>query len=233
MSSPANSYTSAFLTPWSQVPGLVLPALKQTVEMVGYTSLAVGILGLLIGVILHNSSDHDAALFPNRWVYGAFNLVVNIGRSMPFLILMALLIPFTQLLVGTSVGIAAAIVPMSVGGIPYFARIVENTLRTLPEDLVSASLAAGASPRQAIATAQLSEGLPALIGAITISIIGITDYSALAGAIGAGGVGFLALDYGYNRFDGHVMLATVVTIIVVIQLVQLIGNRLARVVTKP
>jgi D-methionine transport system permease protein len=229
----ANQYTSAFQTPWSQVPNLLWPAFKQTLQIVFFTSLAVGIIGLLVGVLLHNTSKHEGALFPSRLGYGGLNLVVNIGRSIPFLILMAVLIPFTQLLVGSSVGIAAAVVPLSIGGIPYFARIVENSLRTLPDDLVSASLAAGASPRQAIASAQLHEGLPALLGAITISVVGITDYSALAGAIGAGGVGFLALDYGYNRFDGHVMVATVLTIIAFVQLIQLVGNRLVRLTTKP
>jgi D-methionine transport system permease protein len=228
-----DQYGTTFDTPWSQVPDLLWPALQQTLEMVLITSLAVGVLGLLLGVLLHNTSEHAAALFPHRAAYGIANAVVNIGRSMPFLILMAFLIPFTRLIVGTSIGIGAAVVPMAVGGIPYFARIVENALRNLPEDLVAASLAAGASPRQAIASAQISEGLPALIGGMTISVIGITDYSALAGVIGAGGLGFLALDYGYNRFDGHVMLATVVTIVALVQLVQFAGNRIARSAAKP
>jgi D-methionine transport system permease protein len=229
----SGQYQTTFDTPWGQVPSLLWPALRQTLEMVGFTSLAVAIFGLLLGVLLHNTSEHDAALFPNRASYGAANAIVNVGRSMPFLILMAFLIPFTRLIVGTSIGISAAVVPMSIGGIPYFARIVENALRNLPEDLVAASLAAGASQRQAIASAQLSEGLPALIGGMTISVIGITDYSALAGAIGAGGLGFLALDYGYDRFDSHVMLATVVTIVAFVQLVQFVGNRLARSTAKP
>jgi D-methionine transport system permease protein len=225
-------YVTNFNTPWPDVPSLVWPAFVQTLQMVFFTSVAVGVLGLLLGVLLHNTRASSAAVFPNRGGYGVANAVVNVGRSMPFLILMAFLIPFTRLLVGSSVGIAAAVVPMTVGGIPWFARIVENALRNLPEELVAASLAAGASPRQAIVSAQLSEGLPALIGGMTITVIGIIDFSALAGAIGAGGLGFLALDYGYNRFDSHVMLATVGTIVVFVQLVQFTGNRLARITTK-
>jgi D-methionine transport system permease protein len=226
-------YITTFDTPWGDVPALLWPAFKETLVMVGVTSLAVGVFGLLLGVVLHNTSSHTSALFGNRTVYGVVNAVVNVGRSMPFLILMAFLIPFTRLMVGTSVGVAAAIVPMSIGGIPWFARIVENALRNIPDDLVAASLAAGGSRRQAIGSAQISEGLPALIGGMTIAVIGIIDFSALAGAIGAGGLGFLALDYGYNRFDSHVMLATVVTIVVFVQLVQLTGNRLARATAKP
>ena len=229
----SGGYVTNFDTPWPEVPALLWPALEQTLEMVVFTSLIVGIFGLLLGVLLHNTSSHVAAVFPRKSAYGVANGLVNVGRSMPFLILMAFLIPFTRLLVGTSVGIAAAVVPMSIAGIPWFARIVENALRNLPEDLVAASLAAGASPRQAILSAQISEGLPALIGAMTITVIGIVDFSALAGAIGAGGLGFLALDYGYNRFDSHVMLATVVTIVVLVQLIQFVGNRLARATAKP
>jgi D-methionine transport system permease protein len=228
-----DGYITTYDTPWPDVPSLIGPAFLETLQMVFFTSVAVGIFGLLLGVVLHNTSANPAAVFPNRGAYSVANGVVNVGRSMPFLILMAFLIPFTRLLVGSSVGIAAAIVPMSIAGIPWFARIVENALRNLPDDLVAASLAAGASPRQAVLSAQLSEGLPALIGGMTITVIGITDFSALAGAIGAGGLGFLALDYGYNRFDSHVMLATVVTIIAFVQLVQFTGNRLARVTTKP
>jgi D-methionine transport system permease protein len=228
-----NQYITTFDTPWGKVPALIWPALIQTLEMVVVTSLAVGVFGVLVGLVLHNTSTHPAALYTNRAAYSAVNAVVNVGRSMPFLILMAFLIPLTRLLVGTSVGVAAAIVPMSIGGIPWFARIVENALRNIPDDLVAASLAAGGSRRQAIVSAQISEGLPALIGGITISVIAITDFSALAGVIGAGGLGFLALDYGYNRFDSHVMLATVVTIVAFVQLVQFAGNRLARVAAKP
>jgi D-methionine transport system permease protein len=228
-----NGYVTTYDTPWKDVPALIGPAFLETLQMVFFTSVAVLILGLLVGILLHNTSTHAAAVFTHRTAYSAVNGVVNVGRSMPFLILMAFLIPFTRLMVGSSVGIAAAIVPMSVAGIPWFARIVENALRNLPEDLVAASLAAGASPRQAVLSAQLHEGLPALIGGMTITVIGITDFSALAGAIGAGGLGFLALDYGYNRFDSHVMLATVVTIVAFVQLVQFIGNRLARTTTKP
>lgn len=222
-----------FNTPWSEVPATLWEALLETLAMVSFTSVIVLTVGLLIGVVLHNTSSRDSALFTNEKVYGTLDFVVNIGRSLPFLILMAFMIPLTRLVVGTSVGIQAAVIPMAVGGIPYFARLVENALRGLPDEVVRASVVAGASKWQAVNTSQLSEALPSLIGAGTIQVIGLIEFSAVAGAIGAGGLGNLALAYGYQAFDDNIMLATVVTLIVLVQLVQVIGNVSARFATRP
>lgn len=222
-----------FNTPWSEVPATLWEALLETLAMVFFTSAIVLTVGLLIGVVLHNTSPRDSALFTNEKVYGVIDFVVNIGRSLPFLILMAFMIPLTRLVVGTSVGIQAAVIPMAVGGIPYFARLVENALRGLPDEVVRASVVAGASKWQAVNTSQLSEALPSLIGAGTIQVIGLIEFSAVAGAIGAGGLGNLALAFGYQAFDDNIMLATVITLIVLVQLVQLIGNLLARSATRP
>jgi D-methionine transport system permease protein len=222
-----------FNTPWSEVPATLWAALLETLAMVVFTSVIVLTVGLLIGIVLHNTSPRDSALFTNEKVYGVLDFIVNIGRSLPFLILMAFMIPLTRLIVGTSVGIQAAVIPMAIGGIPYFARLVENALRGLPDEVVRASVVAGASKVQAVQTSQLSEALPSLVGAATIQVIGLIEFSAVAGAIGAGGLGNLALAYGYQAFDDHIMLATVITLIVLVQLVQLSGNLLARSLTRP
>ncbi|GAC69231.1 methionine ABC transporter permease [Gordonia soli] len=222
-----------FNTPWDEVPAILWTAFQETIAMVFFTSVIVLVVGLIVGVVLHNTSGRDSALFTNEKVYGVLDFVVNIGRSLPFLILMAFMIPFTRVIVGTSVGIQAAIVPMAVGGIPYFARLVENALRGLPDEIVRASVVAGASKFQAVRSAQLSESLPSLVGAATIQVIGLIEFSAVAGAIGAGGLGNLALAYGYQAFDDNIMLATVLSLIILVQVVQFVGNRLARWVTRP
>lgn len=225
--------TRDFNTPWAKVPSILWTGLWETITMVFFTTVIVLVVGLLVGVVLHNTSDRDSALFMSQKVYSVLDFVVNIGRSLPFLILMAFMIPVTRFVVGTSVGISAAILPMAIAGIPYFARLVENALRALPDETVRASVVAGASKLQAVSTAQLSEALPSLVGAATIQIIGLIEFSAVAGAIGAGGLGNLALAYGYQAFDDHIMLATVITLIALVQIVQFTGNRLAHWVTRP
>jgi len=231
--SPATYKLPDFNTPWGQVPSTLWTAFVQTIEMVFITTVIVLVVGLVVGVLLHNTSKSQSALFPNERAYLVLDFIVNIGRSLPFLILMAFMIPFTRSIVGTSVGIKAAVVPMAVGGIPYFSRLVENALRGLPDEIVTASVVSGASTFQAIRTAQLSEALPSLVGAATIEIIGLIEFSAVAGAIGAGGLGNLAISYGYQAFDDHIMLATVLTLLVLVQVVQFVGNRIVRLVTRP
>lgn len=151
--------------------------------------------------------------------------LVNIGRSLPFLVLMAAIIPFTFWLTGTTIGIPAAVIPMIVAGTPFFARLVENALRELPPEVTAVGLVSGGSRWQVITGAQLSEALPAIVAAITLNVISMIEYSAIAGTIGAGGIGYLAVVYGYQRFDNHIMIATIVVLIVTIQLIQFIGDR--------
>jgi ABC-type methionine transport system permease subunit len=165
-------------------------------------------------------------------VFGVLNTVVNIGRSLPFLILMTAIIPVTRLLVGTTIGIAAAIVPMTVGGVPFFARLVQNALRDVRSDVTDMGQVSGGTHVQLIRTVQLSEALPALAGALTVNVIAMIEYSAIAGSIGAGGVGNLAITYGYNRFDHNIMIATVITLIITVQVVQFSGDRLVRALTR-
>jgi ABC-type methionine transport system permease subunit len=219
-----------FSTPWDKVPDLLLPAYGQTWLMVGITMVLVLLIGTPVGITLHNTSVFG--LFPEPKVFAVLNTIVNVGRSLPFLILMTAIIPVTRLLVGTTIGIAAAIVPMTVAGVPFFARLVQNALRDVRSDVTDMGQVSGGTHVQLIRTVQLSEALPALGGALTVNVIAMIEYSAIAGSIGAGGVGNLAITYGYNRFDHNIMIATVITLIITVQVVQFAGDRLVRALTR-
>jgi D-methionine transport system permease protein len=219
-----------FSTPWAKVPDLLLPAYGQTWVMVGVTMALVLVIGTPVGITLHNTSTFG--LYPNPRVFAVLNTVVNVGRSLPFLILMTAIIPVTRFLVGTTIGIAAAIVPMTTAGVPFFARLVQNALRDVRSDVIDMGRVSGGTSLQVIRTVQLSEALPALAGALTVNLIAMIEYSAIAGSIGAGGVGNLAITYGYNRFDHNIMIATVVVLIVTVQVVQFAGDRLVKTLTR-
>lgn len=219
-----------FSTPWSDVPDLLLPAYGQTWLMVGITMVLVVLIGLPVGITLHNTSEFG--LYPNPRVFSVLNTIVNVGRSLPFLILMAAIIPVTRFLVGTTIGIPAAIVPMTTAGVPFFARLVQHALREVRSDVTDMGQVSGGSNLQVIRTVQLSEALPALAGALTVNTIAMIDYSAIAGSIGAGGIGNLAITYGYNRFDHNIMIATAISLIVTIQIVQFVGDRVVRALTR-
>ena len=219
-----------FNTPWVNVPSLLLPAYGQTWVMVGVTMVLVVLIGTPVGIILHNTSE--LGLFPDPQVFRVLNTIVNIGRSLPFLILMAAIIPVTRFIVGTTIGIPAAIVPMTVAGVPFFARLVQNAVRGVRSDVTDMGQVSGGSAVQVIRSVQLSEALPALAGALTVNTIAMIEYSAIAGSIGAGGIGNLAITYGYNRFDDNIMIATVITLIVTIQVVQFAGDRVVAALTR-
>ncbi|CAN5791171.1 ABC transporter permease [soil metagenome] len=219
-----------FNTPWVNVPSLLLPAYGQTWVMVGVTMVLVVLIGTPVGIILHNTSE--LGLFPDPRVFRVLNTIVNIGRSLPFLILMAAIIPVTRFIVGTTIGIPAAIVPMTVAGVPFFARLVQNAVRGVRSDVTDMGQVSGGSAVQVIRSVQLSEALPALAGALTVNTIAMIEYSAIAGSIGAGGVGNLAITYGYNRFDDNIMIATVITLIITIQVVQFAGDRVVAALTR-
>ena len=216
-------------TPLAQIPALVLPALGETLVMVGIVMAIVVLVGVPLGVLLHNLAP--GGLFPRPALHAPLGWVVSIGRSLPFLILMAALVPVTRFLTGTNIGIAAAVVPMSLAGIAFFARIVENSLRSVPPALVRVAQASGASPVQVVTSVQLSEALPSIVGGLTINTIAMIEYSAIAGTIGAGGIGYVAVTYGYQRFDHAVMLATIVVLVALVAAVQLSGDALARALT--
>ena len=212
--------------PLADIPAFVFPALLDTLLMVGIVMAIVVVVGIPLGALVHNLAP--GGLFENAALHQTLSWIVSIGRSLPFLILMAAIVPFTRFVTGTNIGIAAAVVPMSIAGIAFFTRIVENSLRSVPPTLVRVAKASGASPLQVIRTAQLSEALPSIVGGLTINTIAMIEYSAIAGTIGAGGIGYVAVTYGYQRFDQPVMLATIVILVATVALVQLAGDRLAR-----
>jgi D-methionine transport system permease protein len=212
--------------PLDQIPGLVVPALGDTLVMVGVTMAIVVLVGVPLGALVHNVAPDGLA--PNRPLHTVLSWVVSVGRSLPFLILMAAIIPFTRLITGTNIGIPAAIVPMSIAGIAFFTRIVENSLRGVPREYARVAIASGASPVQVVLTAQLAEAVPSIVGGLTINTIAMTEYSAIAGTIGAGGIGYVAVTYGYQRFDHAVMVTTIVVLVLSVALIQLAGDRLVR-----
>jgi D-methionine transport system permease protein len=212
----------ATVTPVDQLPAMLWPALEQTLEMVGVTMAIVVTLGTPLGTALHNTGR--GGLFPHRRLNAAIGWVTNLARSLPFLVLMAAIIPFTRLITGTTIGIWAAVVPMTIAGTPFFARLVETSLREVPREVTDVARAAGGSTMQIIVHAQLSEALPSLAAGLTFNSVGMLEYSAIAGAIGAGGIGYLAVVYGYQRFDTNVMIASIVVLVVLVQAIQLTGD---------
>ena len=215
--------------PANELPGLLLPALLDTLIMVGIVMAIVVLVGVPLGALVHNLAS--GGLFENPTLHTILSWIISIGRSLPFLILMAAIMPFTRFITGTNIGIAAAVVPMTLAGTAFFTRIVENSLRSVPPSVVQVARASGGSRLQIIRTAQVAEAVPSIIGGLTINVIAMIEYSAIAGTIGAGGIGYVAVTYGYQRFDQGVMLATIVILVVTVAAVQLIGDALVRLTT--
>jgi D-methionine transport system permease protein len=159
-------------------------------------------------------------------IYGILSFLVNILRSVPFVILLIIMIPFTVLITGTSLGVAGAIPPLVVGATPFFARLVETALREVDKGIIEATQAMGASTRQIVFGALLPEALPGLLAAMTVTAITLVSYAAMSGVIGGGGLGDLAIRFGYQRFQTDVMVVTVVLLLVLVQILQMIGDRL-------
>lgn len=204
---------------------LLWDALLETLLMVGVSSVLSALAGLPLGVLLHVTGRGQ--ILESAPLNRALGAVVNAGRSVPFIILLVSIIPFTRLVVGTSLGTAAAIVPLTVGAIPYVARLAEAALREVDHGLVEAAQAMGASPRQIVWKVLVPEALPGLVAAFTITVVTLVGYSAMAGAVGGGGLGDLGIRYGYQRFQPEVMAAVVVVLIVLVQGLQSAGDRLA------
>lgn len=205
---------------------LVLPATGETLLMVGVSSLLACALGLPVGVFL--VAGAPGGLTPSPVLHRLVGALVNVTRSIPFIILMVAIVPLTRLLVQTSIGTRAAMVPLVVAAIPYVARLVETALKEIPSGITEALVAMGATPRQLIQRAWLPEALPALVRGATLTAISLVSYSAMAGAVGGGGLGDLAVRYGYHRMRTDVMLATIVVLLVLVQGLQFIGDRVAR-----
>ncbi len=197
----------------------------ETLYMVLVSGLLAMLFGLPLGVLLF--STRQANLLPWPLVNKSLSLIVNMARSIPFIILMLAIIPVTRFIVGTSIGTSAAIVPLSLAAMPFFARMIENNLNQLPSGLIETGLAMGATTWQ-IPTILLTEALPGIIGTLTTTFITLVGYSAMAGAVGGGGLGDLAIRYGYQRFDAGVMIITIVILIVLVQGIQHLGDYWAK-----
>ncbi|KUL30057.1 metal ABC transporter permease [Actinoplanes awajinensis subsp. mycoplanecinus] len=211
---------------WPEIFDLLGTGTQETAWMVGVATLFTAIGGLLIGVLLVLTDR--GGLLAARPVNAVLGLIVNIGRSVPFIVLLVAIMPFTRLLVGTTIGTDAAIVPLTVGAIPFFARLVETSLREVPPDVIAAATAMGATRRQIVAKVLLREALPGLVAGLSITVIALIGYSAMAGAIGGGGLGDLAIRYGYQRFETDFMIIIVVVLVVLVQILQLVGDGFVR-----
>ncbi|HJV05869.1 MAG TPA: methionine ABC transporter permease [Chromobacteriaceae bacterium] len=200
-------------------------ACKETALMLAIGLAAAFCFGGPLGFLLYLSQPGQ--IFAHRIVNGVLGWLVNLVRSFPFIILMVSLVPLTRILVGSTIGPVAAAVPLSFAAIPYFARLVEQTLREVPRGVVEAAEAMGASPLQIITKVLLVEARSGLISGVTILTISFLSYSAVAGVVGGGGIGDLAIRYGYYRFQTEVMVAMVLLLVVIVQIIQFVGNRLA------
>lgn len=201
-------------------------ATLETLYMVLVSSLFSICLGGPLGICLYITKDKG--LWPHPILFQCISVLVNIFRSIPFIILLALLIPVTRFIVGTSIGSTATIVPLTIGAIPFFARILENVFFQLPLGLIEAGRAMGAKPRYIILHMLMPDALPAIINGITVTMVTLISYSAMAGAVGGGGLGALAIDYGYQRFDFTVLLITVVILVLMVQMTQYVGDTLSK-----
>ncbi|MET0390732.1 MAG: methionine ABC transporter permease [Polyangiales bacterium] len=204
----------------------LLRATGETVLMVTLSGLVGFALGLPLGVLLFVTRPGQIEAHPS--LHAALALVVNAVRSVPFIILLVAIIPLTRLIVGTSIGTAAAIVPLAIGATPFVARIVEGALMEVPNGLVEAARAMGARSLQIVWKVLLPEALPGILNGATITLVTLVGYSAVAGAVGGGGLGDLGIRYGYQRFDTVVMIAVVLLLLGLVQLLQLIGTRAVR-----
>ena len=202
----------------------ILLATGATLYMVIASTLLAIALGLPLGTLLFASSKIKNRPLLNKVVAS----IINISRSIPFIILLVALIPFTRFIVGTSIGIHAAMVPLTLGAAPFFARLVDNIYQSLPEGLIEAGFSMGAGSWQMIRHILIPEATPQLVHAVTVTAITLVNYSAMAGTVGGGGLGDLAIRYGYQRFNLPVMLTTVAILVVIVQLFQMLGDRLAQ-----
>ena len=209
-----------------RVQELLLNATGETLYMVLLAALFTVALGLPVGVLLFLT--RPKGILPNRGISLLLNTLVNTGRALPFVVLLIALIPFTRLLVGTTLGSTAAIVPITLGAFPFFARIVENALDEVDRGRIEAVVSMGGTLWHIVSRVLLPEALPALVAGVTLTIVMLIGFSAMAGVVGGGGLGDLAIRYGYQRFDNQIMAATIVVLLALVMLIQKLGDRLVR-----
>ena len=212
----------------SMIFKLVAESTLQTIEMVFWSTVFSLIMGLPRGVLLHVTDKEDqGGIIPKPVLNEILSRIVNILRSFPFLILMIILMPVARFILGTTIGTRASVVSLSIAAAPFVARVIETSLKEVDPGVIQAAKAMGSTNWQIIVKVMLPEALPSLVSGVTLTIINLIGYSAMAGTIGGGGLGDLAIRYGYQRFRSDVMLAAVIVIIVLVELVQFVGNRLS------
>jgi D-methionine transport system permease protein len=208
----------------------ILKAFGQTMYMIGISLTVAIVIGLPLGIVLFIT---DRGLFlENRFVKGVLGFIVNMVRSIPFIILLVALIPLTKFLVDSTIGPAAASVSLSVAAIPFFARIVETSLREIDKGIIEAAVAVGATPWMIIKDVLLPEAKSSIVQGVTMTIISLVAYSAMAGVVGGGGIGDLAIRFGYYRYDNTIMVVTVVILIVLVQIIQQLGDWTSKAIDK-
>ncbi len=213
-----------------QLKKIVLPAFNETLYMVFFSSLFSVILGIFIGIILY-VTEKDGIL-ENKIINRILGIIVNIGRSVPFVILMIAVFPLSKFIVGTTLGSKAAIVPLTVAAIPFVARMIEACLKEIDKGVIEASISMGASEWQIIYKVLIPESISSIIATITTTVISIIGYSAMAGTIGGGGLGSIAITYGYQRYRDDILIISVVLMVILVQIVQTIGNILGKKLNK-
>ena len=215
---------------WSQYGNLLMVGLRDTLVMTILSTLFAYVLGLPMGVLLNITQPHG--IWPKKWVNRVLGWIVNVGRSLPFIILMIAVMGFTKLLVGTKIGVRGAIPPLVISAAPFIARMVETSLAEVDGGVVEAAQSMGASVPQVVTKVYLPEAKPSLILGASISLITILGYTAIAGAIGSGGLGDLAVRYGYQRYIPSMLWTTVILIIVLVQIIQTVFSWLSTKVDK-
>ncbi|MEV6868126.1 methionine ABC transporter permease [Streptosporangium subroseum] len=211
---------------WDEMAPLLVESTLQTAQMILLSTLFTVLIGLPLGVALVVTDR--GGLFPSPTLNRVLGVIVNIGRSLPFIVLMIAVIPLTRLIVGTTIGTIASVVPLTLGAAPFFARLVETALREVGRDKVQAAQAMGASRTTIVNKVLLPEAMAGLVAGLTVTVVALISYSAMAGAIGGGGLGDLAIRYGYQRFETTLMVITVIVLIAIVQLVQTMGDVVAR-----
>jgi len=205
---------------------MIIEGLGQTLTMVLCSTFFGYLFGLPLGVVLYASDKNG--IRPNKKLYRILDIIVNIGRSIPFIILLVLIIPFTRFLVGKAYGTIGTIVPLTVSAIPFIGRMVESSLKEVDKGVIEAAQAMGASDLEIIVKVLINEARSSLVNGATICVGTIIGYSAMAGTVGGGGLGDIAIRYGYYRYETSIMIVTVITIVLLVQVFQLLGNTLAK-----
>lgn len=209
----------------SNAINLLLNGTWETIYMIVVSGIIATLFGIPLGVILFTTRKNNIL---DNFIYNkTLGMIVNIVRAIPFIILLVALVPFTRLIVGTSIGTNAAIVPLSIGAIPFVARVVENALAELGYGLIETGKAMGSSPYQIIRKVLLPEAMPSIVNGLTVILISLVGYSAMAGAIGGGGLGSVAINYGYLRFEPKIMMGTIIILVLLVYVIQFMGEKIS------